>query len=177
MQDAARYWNVTPEERRASYPCDAHAERPFDPVLRAIDVGAAPALVFRWLCQFKVAPYSYDLLDNWGRRSPRELTPGLERLEVGQRFLVFDLVEFEPGVHLTGVAHPVARRLFGPLTITYLVVPRGSAGSRMVVKMCLGVRGRADRVRAVLLEWGDLVMMRKQLMTVRDLAEASAASA
>lgn len=133
---------------------------------------AAPAaVVFRRLCQFKVAPYSYDLLDNFGHRSPRELTPGVERLERGQRFLVFDLVEFEPDRHLTGVTFPAARRAFGPIAGTYLVTPTGARASRLLVKLCIGVAGPLSRMRATLLAWGDLVMMRKQLLTIKQLAE------
>ncbi len=98
-QDHARYWNVTRAEREASYPCDAYGEPAYEPVLRAVDVTVPAAVVFRWLCQLKVAPYSYDLLDDLGRHSPRELTPGAERLGRGQRFLIFELVDFEPDRH------------------------------------------------------------------------------
>ena len=128
-QDHARYWNVTRAEREASYPCDAYGEPAYEPVLRAVDVDAPAAVVFRWLCQLKVAPYSYDLLDNLGRHSPRELTPGAERLGRGQRFLIFELVDFEPDRHLTGLTFPAARLIFGPIAGTYLVTPIGDGVS------------------------------------------------
>ncbi len=172
-QDHARYWNVTGAEREAGYPCDPYAEPAYEPVLRAVDVDAPAAAVFRWLCQLKVAPYSYDLLDNLGRRSPRELTPGAERLGRGQRFLIFELVDFEPDRHLTGLTFPAARLIFGPIAGTYLVTPVGDGASRLVVKLCIGRAGPLNETRATLLAWGDLLMMRKQLLTIKDLAEAS----
>ncbi len=69
-------------------------------------------MVFRWLCLLEVAPYSYDWIDNLGRRSPRTLTPGTEDLEVGQEFLVSRLLEFEPDRHIAGVVLPRPERLF-----------------------------------------------------------------
>jgi len=174
-QDHARAWNVTAAERAGGYPCDDHAPMPHEPVLRAVDVSAPAALVFRWLCQLKVAPYSYDLIDNLGRRSPRELTPGAERLELGQRFLVFELVDFEADRELTGVTFPAARAIFGPISGTYRVTPTGPGTSRLVVKLCLGSAGPVGPARATLLAWGDLLMMRKQLLTLKELAEASGA--
>jgi hypothetical protein len=123
-----------------------------------------------------VAPYSYDWLDNLGRRSPRELTPGLERLEVGQRFItIFELVEFETDRHVT-IRTSRARSVFGDVAVTYLVEPRADSSSRLLVKLVHRPRGPGPLpgVYATTLAWGDLLMMRKQLRTLRDLAERDA---
>ena len=64
-------------------------------------VNAPPSVVFRWLCQLKLAPYSYDLIDNRGRRSPNHLVPGVDHLVVGERVLIFELASFARDEHLT----------------------------------------------------------------------------
>ena len=171
LQDIARYWNATPEERRADYPCDAYLEQPYERFVRAVDVDAPVQIVFRWLCQLKVAPYSYDWVDNRGRRSPRQLTSGAGELEFGQRLLVFSLVDFAQDRHLTGVSLPGATRAFGPMAVTYMVLSRGEGVSRLVGCIDVGAVSTVTRIRRAALAWGDLIMARKQLLTLRDLAE------
>src|SRR5690606_29752667 len=70
-------WNVTDAEAAATFPGDDTVGRAgrWVPITRGIDVAAPAATVFRWLCQLKVAPSSYDWIDNRGRRSPRTLIP------------------------------------------------------------------------------------------------------
>jgi hypothetical protein len=105
----AHDWGVTAAIVRSTFPAIATSP---------------PAIVFRWLCQLRTAPYSYDWIDNWDRQSPRTLMPGLEDLAVGQRVMtIFDLVEFEPGRHLTVVLRD-GRGIFGQIAGTYLVAPR-----------------------------------------------------
>jgi hypothetical protein len=117
-KDPVRQWNATAAERIAQYPCDRYVQSPGERFTRAVGVESPPETVFRWLCQLKVAPYSYDWIDNPGRRSPRSLTPEVDRLEPGQEFLVFWLVEFEQNRHITGVVLPRAKRVFGRLAIS-----------------------------------------------------------
>jgi hypothetical protein len=132
------------------------------------------------LCQLRVAPYSYDWIDNFGRQSPRELTPGLEHLEIGQRFVAaFRLVDFEEGHHLTMVLGGGSP--FGTCALTYLVRPCDEEHSRLVVKMLLRLplgpvgslfrvvmsSARGEQILSAL----ELVMMRKQLRTLKELAE------
>ena len=157
-----------------SLPCDELVENPRLVLHRAVHVDASPEVVFRWLCQMRVAPYSYDLVDNLGRRSPRTLTPGLDELAVGQRFaVVFRIVGFEPGRQLTALTGSAGNRLFGPVAITY-DVRATPTGSRLVCALAVGAQGRPQRLRRWALAWGDLVMMRKQLQTLKRLAEGRA---
>ncbi len=170
----ARTWGSTEEERADSYPCDRLVADPDDSLWRAIDIEAPPAVVFRWLCQLRAAPYSYDWIDNLGRRSPRELTPGLDALEDGQRVMtIFRLAEHEPGRHITLVLDR-ARHLFGELAMTYRVRPADGGGSRLVAKLVVRRPRGPMRLLAPLLPAGDLVMMKKQLRTLKALAERDA---
>jgi hypothetical protein len=170
-------WGSTAAERAEEYPCDSLLADPDDVLFRAVDVAAPPSLVFRWLCQLRAAPYSYDWIDNFGRTSPRTLTSGLDELAVGQRVMrIFRLAAFEPGRHLTLVLHDaVSRRFFGEIAVTYRVAPtRG--GSRLVVKLRIHHPEGAFRLLSPLLAAGDLVMMRKQLFTLKALAERDASA-
>lgn len=168
-------WGSTAEERGEVYPCDRLVPQADDVLFRAVDIDAAPAVTFRWLCQLRAAPYSYDWLDNLGRRSPRELTPGLDALAVGQPVMtIFKLAEFEPGSQITLV--PRFGPTVGPLggvAVTYRVSP-ASRGSRLVAKLAIKRPPGPLRLIAALLPAADLVMMRKQLLTLKGLAERDA---
>jgi len=169
----ARTWGSTPAERSQPLPCDRFLAEPRDTYHRAVDVGAPAPVVFRWLCQLRAAPYSYDWIDNLGVRSPRTLTPGLDRLAVGQTVMtIFGLVEFERDRHLT----LLMRRMhwaFGEVACTYLVTAAGDRASRLLVR--LHVRHPGHRVSRLFwgraMPWLDLVMMRKQLLNLAALSE------
>jgi len=173
----AATWGSTPAERAASYPAHDLLPRADVTLHRAIDVAAPPAVVFRRLCQLRVAPYSYDLLDNLGRRSPRALMPGLERLVVGQRFMtIFELAAFEQDRSLTLWLRR-AQRIFGRLALTYEVRPR-PGGSRLVAVLAVERPRRVvARASTRALVYGDALMMRKQLRTLAALAARDAGRA
>jgi len=123
----------------------------------------------------RVAPYSYDWIDNGGRESPRALTPALEDLAVGQDVMeIFQLADFARDQHLTLriKANSGAQRLFGDIAVSYLVVAKGARSCRLLVKLAVqhppGVWGKLMRS---LLPWGDLIMMRRQLLNFKQLAE------
>jgi len=100
------------------------------------------------------------------------LTPGLERLAVGQRAMrVFSIVDFALNDHITvATATAGAKRILGNVVVTYRVIAT-DFGSRIIVK--LRFRGSRNRVVRWLFAAGDLVMMRKQLLTLKALAQQS----
>lgn len=173
----ASTWGTSPEERRLSYPCDRVIPNPDDSLYRGVTIEAPPQTVFRWLCQMRVAPYSYDWIDNGGRESPRALTPGLDNLAVGQDVMqIFQLVDFARDQHLTlrFKANSRAQRLFGDIAVSYCVVANAGRGCRLLVKLvALHPPGMWGQLMRSLLPWGDLIMMRRQLLNFKQLAESS----
>ncbi|HBB87825.1 MAG TPA: hypothetical protein DC047_09440 [Blastocatellia bacterium] len=175
MDSLSHTWGTTPDERALVFPCDGIISNPDDSLFRAVTIHASSATVFRWLCQMRAAPYSYDWIDNGGRQSPRELSAGLEQLEVGQDVMrIFTLLSFEGNRHLTLRMKPRTRaaRSFGDIAVSYLIVPAEQDSCRLVVKLVAryppGARGR---LMSAVLPWGDLVMMRRQLLNFKHLAE------
>lgn len=167
-----RVWGATPDEVAERYGCDELLPDAPDRLVRATRSRATPDRAFRWLCQLRVAPYSYDLLDNFGHRSPRALVPGVEDLAVGQTVMtIFTLAAFVPGRELTlRMKDGTPTALFGDLAVSYAVRP-ADGGSRLIaVLRCTEPPGPAGALRRRLLPWGDLVMMRKQLRTLAALA-------
>ena len=155
-------WGARASEQMATLPCDTLCPRATVRADRTIGIAAPPPIVFFWLCQLRAAPYSYDILDNLGRRSPRSRDPELVHLEAGQRFMtMFALQSFVTGEQITLQAKGVA--------VTYAIRPEG-AGSRLHVRVLFG----GPRFLARLLALGDLVMMRRQLLTLKSLAEREA---
>jgi Polyketide cyclase / dehydrase and lipid transport len=172
-------WNVTPAERAASLPCDDLMPDAVQ-LDRAISIDAPPSTVFAWLCQLRAAPYSYDLLDNTGRRSPRTRTPALTDLAVGQPFVrifgltyVFELAAFETDEHITLQPRTgSAMSRFGKVSNTYSVRPDGN-GTRLHVRVLFD----GPRLVGHPLALVNLLMMRKQLLVLKSLAERDALTA
>ncbi|MCX6465294.1 MAG: SRPBCC family protein [Pseudonocardiales bacterium] len=163
-------WGATDAEIDAHYPCADLVPDPAARMIRAVDVAAPADVTFRWVCQLTRAPYSYDLVDNLGRRSPRTLTPGADTLAPGTPFvMIFEVAAVERGREITGVGRPGPVRRFGPMACTYRVVPAGPAACRLIGRLDL----TASRL-GTLIAWGDLVMMRKQLRTLAACAERTA---
>lgn len=168
-------WGTTAEERARDFPCDASLDHIDDRLFRGITINAAPEVVFRWLCQLRAAPYSYDWIDNGGRQSPQQLTPGLERLEIGQDVMtIFTLTSFTLDKQLTIRLKPSrsASSVFGNIAVSYLIVPKVEGGCRLLVKLVVQYpRTLKGRLMRRFLPWGDLIMMRRQLMNLKRLAE------
>ena len=81
--------------------------------------------------------------------------------------MVFRVTDVEPGHHWSGFTIP---KVFGRTAVTYAVEPDG-AGSRLVCRLTTSQRGPVAWAWSRLLAWGDLVMMRKQLLNLKELAE------
>jgi hypothetical protein len=160
-------WGVTDAEVSRRYPCDDLVENPALQAWRGITVRATADRVWPWVAQIRVAPYSYDWIDNLGRPSPRKLLE-LPGPSAGEPFTTAfggrsagRILSVEPGIQLTGT-------IMGAL-MSYVLVPVEDGTTRLLLKL-VAARGRT---LAPLLCLGDLVMARQQLRTLARLAESA----
>ena len=164
-------WGVTDEETARWYPCDGVVPNPVLQAWRGVTVRAGAERVWPWVAQIRLAPYSYDWIDNLGRSSPQALR-GLPEPRVGEPFTTAlrgrrfgRIVAVERGEHLTGT-------IMGAV-MSYVLVP---ANHGLQTRLLLKVVTAGGRMIAPLLSVGDLIMARRQLLNLAALAERTAAS-
>ncbi len=156
-------WNVSDDEVARRYPCDEVVAAPTLQAWRGVTVRAPPEVLWPWVAQIRLAPYSYDWIDNLGRQSPQRLI-GLPEPVVGEPFSTAATRPFgrilavEPPVHLTG-------EIIGTC-ISYVLVPEGLS-TRLLMKLVTGM----TRWLTPWLSVGDLIMARRQLLNLKALAE------
>ena len=166
-------WGITAAERAAAAVRRAGARRGRWCWTGPWTCAAPAAVTFRWLCQLRAAPYSYDLIDNGGRRAR-----GADARAGPARGRAADVPDLHARlVRARVVTHPATDIGAGPAGVrrrgdTYAVRPTGPATSRILARVRTR-RARPGPARA--LGWGDLIMIRKQLRTFAALAAATAA--
>jgi hypothetical protein len=157
-------WGVTDSEISCSYPCDNFVVSPALQAWRGVRVEAPSEAVWPWVAQVRLAPYSYDWIDNRGRRSPQELV-GLTEPQVGERFTTAGgrrlgrIVSVDPGKQLTGT-------ILGAF-MSYVLTSEEHDTTRLLLKVVM----QTTRWAALGLSVGDLIMARRQLLNLKYLAE------
>jgi len=158
-------WGVTEDEVTRWYPCDDVVPDAPIQLWRGVTIEVPRAQVWPWVRQLRLAPYSYDWIDNLGRRSPRQLAPlpdpvpGEAFTKVAGRFAVGRVISTEPEDHLTAV-------IMG--AVMSYVVHEQAGFTRLLLKIVMDRRHWYSMAVAA----GDWSMARRQLLNLKKQAEA-----
>jgi hypothetical protein len=151
-----RRWGATPEELRRHYPGDQLITGARAGATMATTIDAPPAALWPWLVQMgcdRGGFYSWDRLDNGGRRSAERVHPEWQALAEGDRVLAvpdgsvwFDVAMLEPERTLvlrSSLSLPRARHFdpsgpppgaYSDSTWAFHLRPTGGGATRLVVR-------------------------------------------
>jgi hypothetical protein len=169
---------ATDAELGRALPGDDLVDSPTFDATRAITIGASPAQVWPWLVQVGVNRagwYSYDLLDNLGRPSARQVVPDLQHIRPG------DLLPMSPDgqhgirVHALDRPHWMIWGTPGDTSWVWVLDPLPDGSTRLITRVRSDPRWRPSSLAfAVILEFADFPMIRRMLLNLRDRIEAAA---
>ncbi len=138
---------------------------------RSVTLAAPPGEVFAWLAQMgfgRAGWYSYDWIDNLGRRSAECLHPEWQVTEAGEQMpggpIEFDVPALQRPNHL--VLAVLDRRALGHrlwFTLAYRLQPIDGGATQLDTRARIRIDGPAGRVLATALGFGDGMMVRRQL--------------
>ena len=158
-----------------SLPGDDLVPRPTFNATRAVTISASPERIWPWLVQTgltRAGWYSYDILDNLGRRSARHIIPELQNLAVG------DIVPMSPdgkqGMPVQSMDAPSSMvwGIPGDTTWTWQLDRSQDGSTRLITRVRSHYRWLSPSIAfSALVEFGDIWMMRKMLLTLRARAE------
>ena len=171
-------WGSTDEEVRVGLPGDDVVLDPTFNATRAVTVNASPEAIWPWIAQMgygRAGWYTYDLLDNLGRRSATEIVPSLQDVEVG------NVVPMGPGGAGLQVKDFVRGEWLlwwdgtGRSTWLWSLTEIAPGQTRLVTRIRTRYRWAHPSIlfALLLMEPWDFPMMRKCLLGIKQRAEST----
>jgi hypothetical protein len=171
-------WGATDDEVQRSLPGDANVAKPSFNATRAVTISAPPEDIWPWLIQIgagRAGWYSYDLLDNLGQPSAERIIPEFQHLAVG------DLIPISPdgkAGQRVKAFEPNRWMLWGDeagdSTWYWGLDPLDERHTRLMTRVRMHYRWTSPRLLFnPLVEFTDIVMMRKCLLGIKRRAEAA----
>jgi hypothetical protein len=149
-------------------------------LLRHIEIRAGSSDVYTWLKQLRIAPYSYDFLDNRGIKSPVYIIENLPPIKINAHFLLaFHIFGFEENKFIAGrfclPIIPPVNRYIKEMFIEYRIQELGT----QVLLWCK-IKGWFNNNIASkgffrIFSLVNLIMTRRQLRKIKKLSEMLAA--
>ena len=174
-------WGATEEEVERSMPGDEIVERPTFDATRAVTIEATPEEIWPWIVQSGVTRagwYSYDLLDNLGRPSARRILPQFQNPKTG------DVIPLSPdgkqGMYVKDFEQ--GRWMLwwdgkGGMSWAWGLYPVDEARTRLVARVRMRYKWLSPEVLFdMLVEFTDIIMMRKMLLGIKERAERAQTS-
>jgi len=148
-------------------------------LLRCVEMKAGASDIFVWLKQLRVAPYSYDFVDNRCKKSPDFIIENLPPLKAYTHFLLaFNILEFEENSFIAGrfcaPVNPPVNLYMRDMFIEYRIVEKTTNA-----KLWCKIKGyyNTDIFSCgffFIFSVVNKIMMARQLKNIKKLSELSA---
>jgi hypothetical protein len=171
-------WGATAAEATRAMPGDELVASPDLNATRAVSVNADPASIWPWLMQLgykRGGFYSYDYLDNDGIPSTRMILTEYQDTKAGDRIPIGDgafvqVVELEPE---RAMVLQFEEGPWGGNTWVFCLYPQPDGTTRLISRLRVRYQhGFPDILPWLMLDTGEIVMMRRCLLGIRERAEA-----
>jgi hypothetical protein len=169
-------WGASDDELLRAMPGDDIVEQPTFNATRGITIHARPQDIWPWLVQIGIGRagwYSYDCLDNLCRPSAEQILPEFQHLKAG------DIVPLSPdgkqGMRVKEL-RPSRWMLWwdnqGGATWLWKLEPIDEERTRLITRVRVRYAWLSPAILFhLLIEFADIVMMRKCMLGIRDRAE------
>jgi hypothetical protein len=170
-------WGATDEEIGHAMPGDEIVDQPTFNATRAVTIHAPAEYIYPWIVQMGVTRggwYSYDLLDNLARPSAEVIMPEHQHLHIGMVVPMspdgkqgLQVKDFKENEWLLWWDNS------GDTSWVWEIYPAGKSASRLITRVRVKYRWLSPAVLFnLLIEFFDIVMMRKCMLGIKRRAEA-----
>ena len=169
-------WGATDEEVEHPMPGDEIVKDPTFNATRAVTIRARPEEIWPWIVQIgmtRAGWYSYDLLDNLGRPSARRILPQFQNPNIG------DVIPMSPD----GKQGPYVKDFEQDrwmlwwdgkdgMSWAWSLYPMDEAHTRLITRVRMRYKWLSPEILFdMLVEFTDVIMMRKMLLGIKERAE------